>query len=104
MIVICQVHLFRNYIPIVILPPNHTSLPSMTATFFTTCLMAVLQPSRYSVFHDEDTSILLSLPWQSHLCQCLNTKTSTQGNRSYTTETSSISYSRNSYIRLVDIL
>ena len=50
-----------KYIPMVESPPNHISLPSMVATFLTTCLMAVLQPSRYSVFHSGDTSIQLSL-------------------------------------------
>jgi len=56
-----QVHPYRNYIPVVISSPNHTSLPSMTATFLTTHLIAVLQPSRYSVFHGGDTSIQLGL-------------------------------------------
>ena len=82
-------------------PLKHTSLPSMVATFLTTCLMAVLQPSRYSVFHDGDTLIQLSLLWQSYSCQCLNTETSTRGNRSFTTETLSISYIISLYIRLV---
>ena len=57
-----QVHLSGNNIPAVKLPPNHTSLPSMAATFLATRLIAVLQPSRYSVFHDGDTPIQLSLP------------------------------------------
>ena len=70
-------------------PPNHTSLPSTVATFLTTCLMAVLQPSGYSVFHSGDTPIQLSLPWWSYSCQCLNT------------ETLSISYTIHLYIRLV---
>ena len=56
------------------------------------------------VFHDRDTPIQLGLLWWSHLCQCLNTKTSAWGNKGYTTETLSISYSRNLYIRLVVIL
>jgi len=54
--------LIQNYIPVVESPPNHTSLPSMAATFLTTHLMAVLQPSGYSVFHGRDTPIQLSLP------------------------------------------
>jgi len=37
-------------------------------------------------------------------CQCLNTKTSTQSNRGYISETLSISYSMYLYIRLVVIL
>ena len=52
------------------------------------------------------------LPWQRYsyltwssivelLCQCLNTKTSTWGNRGFTTETLSISYTIRLYIRLV---
>jgi len=49
-----------KYIPVVESPPNHTSLPSMAATFLATCLIAVLQPSRYSVFHSGDTPIQLS--------------------------------------------
>ena len=57
-----QVHLSRNYIPMVISFPNYTSLPSMTAIFLTTCLMAVLQLSGYSVFHGGDTPIQLGLP------------------------------------------
>jgi len=46
-----------KYIPAVESPPNHTSLPSMAATFLVTRLMAVLQPSRYSIFHGGDTPI-----------------------------------------------
>ena len=64
----------------------------MVATFLTTCLMVVLQPSGYSIFHSGDTPIQLGLPWWSYFCQCLNTETSAQGNRSFTTETPSISY------------
>ena len=73
----------------------------MAAIFLITCLKAVLQLSRYSVFHGGNTPIQLDLLWWSYFCQCLNTETSTQGNKSYTTETPSISYSRNSYIKLV---
>ena len=61
-----QVYPSGNYIPAVISPPNHISLPSTVATFFTTYLTAVMQPSRYSIFHDGDTSIRLGLPWQSY--------------------------------------
>ena len=57
-----QIHLSRNYIPIVTSFPNYTSLPSIAATFLTTCLMAVLQLSGYSVFHGGDTPIQLGLP------------------------------------------
>jgi len=57
-----QVHSSRNYIPMVKSSPKHTSLPSMVATFLATRLMAVLQPSRYSVFHSGDTPIQLGLP------------------------------------------
>jgi len=73
----------------------------MAATFIATYLITVLQPSRYSVFYDGDTLIWLSLSWQSYSYQYLNTETFTWGNRGYTTKTLSISYSRNSYIRLV---
>ena len=73
----------------------------MVATFLTTCLMAVLQPSRYSVFHSEDTPIQLSLSWQSYSYQCLNTETSAQDNRGFPTETPSISYNISLYIRVV---
>ena len=52
----------KNYIPTVMPPPNHTSAPSTAATFLATRLMAVLQPSRYSVFHGRDIPIQLSLP------------------------------------------
>ena len=52
-----QVHLSRNNVPTVEPPLNHTSPPSMAATFLATCLIAVLQPSGYSVFHDGDTPI-----------------------------------------------
>ena len=52
----------ENYIPTVMPPLNHTSPPSMAATFLATRLMAVLQPSGYSVFHGGDTPIQLSLP------------------------------------------
>ena len=51
--------LIRKYIPVVKSPPNHTSLPSMAATFLTTRLMVVVQPSGYSVFHGGDTPIQL---------------------------------------------
>ena len=57
-----QVYLSESYIPMVILSPNHTSLTSMVATFLTTCLIVVLQPSGYSVFYSRDTPIQLSLP------------------------------------------
>jgi len=52
----------ENYISAVMPPLNHTSLPSMAATFLATRLMAVLQPSGYSIFHGGDTPIQLSLP------------------------------------------
>ena len=55
-----QVHLSKNNVPAVKLPLNHTILPSIVATFLATCLMAVLQPSRYSIFHDGVTSISVS--------------------------------------------
>jgi len=73
-----QVHLSRNNVPMVKPPLNHTSLPSIVATFLTTRLMVVLQSSGYSVFHGGDTPIQLSLLWRSYFCQCLNTETSTQ--------------------------
>jgi len=56
-----QAHPSGNYIPAVILSLNYTSLPSMAVTFLATCLMAVLQPSGYSIFHGGDTPIQLSL-------------------------------------------
>ena len=96
-----QVHLSGNNISAVKPPLNHTSPPSMVATFLATRLMAVLQPSGYSVFHSGDTPIQLSLPWRSYFCQCLNTETSTRSNRGFTTETPSISYTISLYIRLV---
>ena len=57
-----QAQLSGNYISIVISFLNYTSLPFTVATFLTTYLMAVLQLSRYSVFHSRDTPIQLSLP------------------------------------------
>ena len=57
-----QVYLSGNNVPIVKPPPNHISLSSMAAISFTTCLMAVLQPSRYSIFHGGDILIQLGLP------------------------------------------
>ena len=36
---------------------NHTSLLFMAATFLATRLMAMLQPSGYSIFHGRDTPI-----------------------------------------------
>ena len=36
---------------------HYISLPSIAATFLTTHLTAVIQPSRYSVFHDRNTLI-----------------------------------------------
>ena len=50
----------ENYIPMVMPPLNHTSLPSTAATFLATRLMAVLQPSRYSVFYNGDTPVSVS--------------------------------------------
>ena len=99
-----QVHLSGNYILTVISSPNYTSPPSTVAIFLTTCLPAVLQPSGYFVFHGGDTPIWLSLPWRNTSVQCLNTETSTQDNRSFTTKTPSISYNICLYIRLVVIL
>ena len=78
---------------------RENKIESIISNLDITHLMAVMQLSRYSIFHDGDTFIQLSL-----LCQCLNTKTFAWGNKSYTTETLSISYSRNSYIELVVIL
>jgi len=49
-----------NNIPTVKPPPNHTSPPSMAATFLATCLMAVLQPSGFSIFHDGATPVSVS--------------------------------------------
>jgi len=57
-----QVYPFGNYIPTVILSLNYASLLFMVATFLTTCLIAVLQPFRYSIFHGRDTPIQLGLP------------------------------------------
>jgi len=57
-----QAHPSRNYITVVISSPNYTSLPSTAAIFFATHLMAVLQPSGYSVFHGGNTPIQLGLP------------------------------------------
>ena len=91
----------ENYIPAVMLPLNPTSPPSTAATFLATRHMAVLQPSRYSIFHGGDIPIQLGLPWRSCSCQCLNTETSAQDNRGFTTETPSISYTFRLYIRLV---
>ena len=45
-----QVHLSRNYIPVMKSPPQHTSPPFMVATFLTTRLIVVLQPSGYSCY------------------------------------------------------
>ena len=55
-----QVHLSGNNVLAVKLLPNHTSPPFIVATFLTTCLMAVLQPSGYSVFHDGVTPVIVS--------------------------------------------
>ena len=52
-----QVHPSGNYIPMVISLSNHIGLTSMVATFLIICLMAVMQPSRYSVFYNKDTPI-----------------------------------------------
>ena len=99
-----QAYSSRNYISVVKSSPNHTSSPSIAATFLTTHLIVVLQPSRYSVFYSGNTLIQLSLLWQSYPCQYLNTKTSAWGNRGFITETPSISYTIHLYIRLVVIL
>ena len=56
-----QVYLSGNYISMVKSSLKHTSLPSMVAIFLAIYLIAVLQPSRYSIFHSRDTSIQLSL-------------------------------------------
>ena len=57
-----QVHLSENNVPAVEPPLNYTSPPSMVAIFLATCLMAVLQPSGYSVLYGGDTPIQLGLP------------------------------------------
>ena len=57
-----QVYLSGTYISTVISSSNYTSPPSIVATFLTTCLMVVLQPFGYSVFHSRDTPIQLGLP------------------------------------------
>jgi len=51
-----------DYITVVKSSPKHISPPSTVATFLVTCLMAVLQPSGYSVFQGKDTPIQLGLP------------------------------------------
>ena len=56
-----QVHTSGNNVPTVKPPPNHTSLPSIVATFLATCLIVVLQLSEYSIFYGGDTPIQLSL-------------------------------------------
>ena len=66
-----QVYPSRNYILTVKPPSKHTSLPSMVATFLATCLMAVLQSSRYSIFYSRDNPIQLGLLWWSYSCQCV---------------------------------
>ena len=57
-----QVHLSGNNIPTVEPPLNYTSPSSTVAIFLATCLMAVLQPSGYSILHGRDTPIQLGLP------------------------------------------
>ena len=59
LIVSCHMQFYPpgNYIPVVILIPNYTSLPFIVATFLTTHLMVVLQSFGYFVFHGGDTSI-----------------------------------------------
>ena len=63
-----QVHLSGNNVPMVKLPLNHISPPSMAAIFLTTHLIAVLQLSRYSIFYGRNTPIQLGLPWWSYSC------------------------------------
>ena len=46
-----------KYIPAVKSPSNYTSLSPTAATFLTTRLIVVLQPSGYSIFHSGDTPI-----------------------------------------------
>ena len=55
-----QVHLSGNNVPTVKPLLNHTSPPSIAATFLATYLMVVLQPSRYSIFHDGVTPVSVS--------------------------------------------
>ena len=62
----------------------------MAATFLATCLMAVLQPSGYSVFHDGVNPVSVST---------LKLPLGVIG--VFTTETPSISYIISLYIRLV---
>ena len=84
----------------------HSEVTSKTykPTFLAIHLIAILQPSRYSIFYGEDTPIQLGLSWRSYFYQCLNTETPTQNNRGFTTETLSIFYTIYLYIRLVVIL
>ena len=83
----------------------YTSLPSMAAIFLAICS-----------YSSNVTIWVFCLLWwkysyltwssiaESYSCQCLNTETSAQGNRDYTTETLSISYTISLYIRLVVVL
>ena len=80
----------ENYIPAVMPPLNPTSPPSTAATFLATRLMAVLQPSGYSVFHDGVTPVSVST--LKPLLGAIGV---------VTTETPSISYIITLYIRLV---
>jgi len=50
----------------VISPLNHISLPCIAATLLIIHLIVVMQLSRYSIFHNGDTLIQLSLPWWSY--------------------------------------
>ena len=85
-----QVHLSGNNIPTVKPPSNHTSLSSTAATFLATHLMAVLQPSRYSVFYDRVNPVSVStLKLPLRVIGVLPLKTP------------SISYTISLYIRLV---
>jgi len=91
-----QVYPSRNYIPMMISFLNYTSLPFLQHTFWQ-CYnyLGILS------FIVEILLFQLGLPWWSYSCQCLNTETFAQGNRSFTTKTPSISYNICLYIRLV---
>ena len=89
-VVICRSTCPENYLPAVMSPPKNTSPPSIAATFLATRLMAVLQPSMYSVFHDGANPVSVS-----------TLKLPLGVIEVFTTETPSISYIISLYIRLV---
>ena len=97
--IIYQVYPFGKHITVrYLLSTSNLKKPAFYSSYFS-CNNLEIPFSIWRYFYLTQPSML-----ESYSCQCWDTKTSAWSNKSYTTETLSISYSIYLYIRLVVIL